>query len=75
MVKAYADLYSLPEDKRIKVIAEVAASGNLVGVFVDDDVAADRYIKKLKAYPVRIVDRRAGVVKNTVFIRVGPKES
>lgn len=74
-MKGYADLYELPEDERVRVIAEAAALGNIVGFVVEDDAKADRYVAKLNAYPVRIVDRMPGPVKNTVMVRVGPKES
>lgn len=74
-MKAYADLADLPEDERIKIIADTAASGSIVGFFVDDEQKADRYIKKLAKYPVRIIDRKPGLVANTIMIRVGPKES
>lgn len=74
-MKAYADLADLPEDERIAVIARVAAAGQIVGFVVDDDPKADRYIKKLSALPVRIIDRGQGPVKGTVLVRVGPKES
>lgn len=74
-MKGYADLADLPEDQRIALIARAAAAGNIVGVFVDDDAAADRYIAKLTKYGVRIIDRKPGVVANTVMFRVGPKES
>lgn len=74
-MKGYADLYELPEDQRIRVIAEAASLGNVVGFVVEDDAKADRYITKLQEYPVRIIDRKAGPVKNTIIVRVGPKES
>jgi hypothetical protein len=74
-LRAYADLGDLPEDERIKVIAATAAAGEIVGFVVDDNPKADRYIKKLGAYPVRVIDRMAGPVKNTILVRVGPKES
>ena len=74
-MRAYADLFGLPEDERIRVIAEVAASGEVVGFVVEDDAKADRYVEKLKAYPVRLIDRMRGPVAGTVMVRVGPKES
>lgn len=74
-MKAYADLAGLPEDVRIRAIADAAAAGNIVGFIVDDDAKADRYIEKLKAYPVRFIDRKVGPVEKTVMVRVGPKES
>lgn len=76
-MKAYADLADLPENERIAIIGQTAASGQVVGFFVDDDAKADRYLKKLLAgYSVRLIDRKKdAVVKGTVMVRVGPKES
>lgn len=75
-LEGYADLADLPEDERIDIIGRMASHGKVVGVFVDDDVKADRYIDKLVTrYPVRIVDRGPGITAGTVMFRVGPKES
>jgi hypothetical protein len=75
-MKAYADLANLPEDDRISIAAAAAAEGHIVGLIVDDDAAADRYVTKLGAHPVRIVDRKPFTpVPPTVMIRIGPKES
>ena len=74
-MKAYADLYNLPEDERIQAIAATAAAGNIVGFIVETDEKADRYCAKLKAFPVRVIDRSPGPVRNTIMVRVGPKES
>lgn len=75
-MKAFADIADLPEDERIKVIGQVAESGQIVGFVVEDDVKAARYeAKLLKANRVRIIDRRQGPIPNTVLVRVGPKES
>ena len=75
-MKAYADLADLPEDDRIDIIGR-SAETTVVGFFVDDDKKADRYIAKLlKRFAVRLIERKANVlVKDTVFVRVGPKES
>ena len=73
-MKAYADLGDLPEDDRIKVIAETAASGEIVGFVVEDDAKADRYVEKLGKYPaVRVIDRMPGPIKGCVLVRVGAK--
>ena len=71
-MKAYADLADLPEDDRITAIGQVAESGQVVGVFVDDDEKADRYITKLTTrFKVQVVKRCKDVlVKNTVFVKV-----
>lgn len=73
-MKAYADLADLPEDDRIAIIGRTAESGQTVGFFVDDDEKADRYIKKLLAsFKVRVQERKKdALVKNTVFVRIGP---
>jgi hypothetical protein len=73
-MKAFADIADLPEDERIRIIAETAAH-SIVGFFVDDDAKADRYIKKL-GDRVRVIERKSDVLVNgTVFVKVGPKES
>ncbi len=73
-MKAFADLADLPEDERIAIIAATAAT-QIVGFFVDDDVKADRYLRKL-GDRVRVIERKSDLlVKGTVFIKVGPKES
>ncbi len=75
-MKGYADLASLPEDDRIAVIRETVAQGISVGIFVDDDEKADRYIEKLGA-AVAVLDRRKPGsvlnVRNAVFIKFGPR--
>lgn len=53
---------------------EVAASGQIVGFVVEDNSKADRYVRKL-GNTVRIIDRSPGPVKNTIMVRIGPKES
>ncbi len=74
-MKGYADLADLPEDERIRLIAKTAEI-SVVGFFVDDDgEKADRYIRKLAAYPVRVIDQKPGLVAGTIMVRVGPKES
>lgn len=73
-MKGYADLADLPEDERIAIIAKTAKAGNVVLVAIDDeDEKVDRYIRKLTALGVRIIDRGPGLVKNSVSVRVGPK--
>ena len=69
---AYADLADLPEDDRIAIIGKAAENGALVGVFVDDDDKADRYVAKLtQRFKVKVVDRKAGLVAGTVLVRIG----
>lgn len=74
-MEAFADLADLPEDDRIRAIARTAEHGHVVGFVVEDDAKADRYILKLAAFPVRIIGRGPGPVKNSILVRVGPKES
>lgn len=72
--KGFADLFALPENERIRVIGKAACSA-VVGVFVETDAKADRYIAKLtKRFPsVRVIDRGPGPVANTILVRFGPK--
>lgn len=73
-MKAYADLADLPEDDRIAIAAEAAKAGHTVAVCVDDeDEKVARYIRKLTALGVRVIDHMKGPVKNVVTIRIGPK--
>ncbi len=75
-MKAYADLADLPEDERIRLAAETAMRGNIVGVVTDDEPGKpERYIRKLEAHGVRVIDHSPGPVKGSILIRVGPKES
>jgi len=71
----YSDIADLPEDRRIATIAAYAAAGHIVGFIVDDDAAADRYVRKLADCGVRIIDRKPFSVGHTVMVRVGPRES
>lgn len=76
-MKAFADLADLPEDERITVAANTAIRGHcIVGVAVDDEPEkVARYVRKLQAHGVRVIDQTKGPVKNVVLIRIGPKES
>ncbi len=75
-MKAFYDLADLPEDERIRLAAETALCGHVVGVVTDDEPGKpERYIRKLEAHGVRVIDRGPGPVKHTILIRVGPKES
>lgn len=71
----YADLGSLPEDERIRIIGEHAAAGNLVAVPIDDEPEKiARYIRKVTTrFPgVRHIDTVAGIVPRTKTLRFGP---
>lgn len=75
-LKGYADLADLPEDERISLAAETAMRGSVVGVVTDDEPGKpERYIRKLEARGVRVIDRGPGPVRHTVLIRIGPKEN
>jgi len=75
-MKAFADLADLPEDDRIRIAAETARHGHIVGVAVDDEPEkVARYVRKLQARGVRIIDQTPGPVKGAVLIRIGPQES
>jgi hypothetical protein len=74
-VKAFADLGDLPEEDRIKVIVEACRAGNICGVVFETQEKADRYSLMLRAYGVRIIDTKPGPIKDSVMLRVGPKES
>lgn len=71
-LRGFADLHRLPEDERIAVIVAAALDGNTVGVLVDDEPKADRYVEKLSGQArVRVIDRTPGP-NGTVMVRVGP---
>lgn len=71
-VPTYADLADLPEDQRIQVIGEAAEQGLLVGFVVETKWKADRYIRKLARYNIRILDTSPGPIPKSVLVRVGP---
>jgi hypothetical protein len=74
-VKAFADLGDLPEADRVKLVVEACRAGNICGVVVETQAKADRYAELFKAYGVRIIDTKPGPIKDSVMLRVGPKES
>lgn len=75
-LKGFADLADLPEDERIRIVAEMVKCGNTVAVAIDDEPEKiARYIRKLQAAGVRVLDTVDGLVPHTKTIRVGPKES
>lgn len=74
-LRGFADLQRLPEDERIAVIVASALDGNTVGVLVDDEPKADRYVEKLNGQlRVRVIGRTSQP-NGTVLIRVGPTVS
>lgn len=73
--KAYADVANLPEDDRIKVIAEQVTSvpGSIVGFIVEDHKKAERYLRKLAHHrpgimQVERLEHNAGL--NAVLVRI-----
>ena len=73
-MKGFADLADLPEAERVKIIAETAASGKIVGVVLErDEKKIKRYIEKITRDPnVVLVERGKGLTKDTVLLRFGP---
>lgn len=75
-MKAFADLADLPEDERIRLIVETVKRGNTVAVAIDDEPEKiARYVRKLQAAGVRVIDTVGGIVPSTKTIRVAPQES
>lgn len=77
--KLYADLYKLPEDKRIELIGQFVMKHKQTVAFLTDcgpgdEGKADRYIEKLdKMYPgIRVVSVENGPVANTICIKLAP---
>lgn len=71
--KAFVSLTALPEDDRIDAMGQIAAEGETVGFFVDDNAKADRYLEKLlNRYAVRLIGRSAGP-GGTILCRIGPR--
>lgn len=71
----YADLADLPEDDRVDIIGRTAEGGQKVAFVVEDDLKADRYIRKLSArFNVEIEKRCAGPVKDTISVIVAKRE-
>lgn len=72
----YADLADLPEDDRIERIGRAAERGQRVAFIVEDDLKANRYIKKLiERFNVEVDKRFDGPVKNTISIIVVKRET
>lgn len=72
-VKGFADLNDVPEDDRIAIIADAAASGVVVGFVVENYAKADRYIAKItqRDQRVRVLSRGPGPIPDSVLVRVG----
>lgn len=72
-MKAFADLADLPEDDRIKLIADTAKRnpGSVIGVAVDDEPEkVERYQAKLRRQGLSVIDISAGPVAGAKLIRV-----
>jgi hypothetical protein len=76
-VTQFQDLYSLPEDDRIRLIGHyVVDHGQTVGVMLDDQPEKiERYLKKLKEWfpGVVVLSQKPGPVADVVTIIVGPQ--
>ena len=74
----YRDLHPLPEDERIRLIGEKAAT-QLVGVLLEKDEPAKiaRYIEKVQARfkNVRHIDTTDGPTSLVVTLRFGPTKA
>lgn len=67
----YADLFELPEDDRIRAIAETAEHNHSAAFIVEDNEKADRYIAKLTSrFKIVVVARGDGPVNGTVCVKV-----
>lgn len=77
MLKGYADLADLPEDKRILIIAHhVAERRETVAVALENDVKKiARYQRKLHAARPGLleIEQLPGLVPNTVTLKIKPK--
>lgn len=74
----FADLHNMHEDDRIELIGEVAASGRVVGVFLEKNEPEKiaRYIKKVtERFPhVVLLDQMDGPTKSAVTLRFGSRQ-
>lgn len=68
---ACTDLADMPEDEQISAIRAAIAEGLVVGVFVDNNEKADRYLRKIG--PVAVLARKKDLVKGSVFLKLGPR--
>ena len=76
--KIAADLHRLPEDERIRLIGESAASGQIVGVMLEKDEPEkiERYVRKIKQrFPTVTLLDRTEFTPSVVTLRFGPKPS
>ncbi len=79
-MKGYADLHSMPEDARIKLIGRAALlhtePGKAVGCILErDDVKVERYCAKLRAeFPDQLdIELKPGPVAGTTLLLVKKK--
>jgi len=71
-----ADMYHLPEDDRIDLIASEVSKGQIVGVLLEMGIGkVERYISKLaQRYPdVRLISRVWGPGPTVETVTFGPK--
>lgn len=80
-LKGFSDLGDLPENERINIIGKTlmaapqssADKPMIIGVVVDNETVARRYIRKIeKRFPrIKLIDHTPGPVLGTVLIRLG----
>ncbi len=71
----YKDLSDESEDERIRQIGDKVMNEKLtVGFIVEDDLKAERYIKKLKKrfQGIHVIAQYRGLIPETVLVKVGP---
>jgi hypothetical protein len=72
-VMKFSDLSAMPEDKRIKIIADtIHRRRKVCAVLVEDEPGkAERYADKLKAHGLTIFGTYAGPVDHVITLQVG----
>lgn len=77
LMKGFADLADLPEDRRIALIGQAAMAGDVVAFVVDTDPGkADRYVRKLlEKFPeLEEESRFTGPIAGAVTVKVRKKK-
>jgi len=73
----FADLHTVPEDERIRLIGETVTKGNTVAVLLErnEPEKVARYLTKLaNRYPeAMLVDRVNGPTETVVTLKFGPR--
>jgi len=72
-LRGAADLTHLPENERIDHMGRVAAAGEVVGFFVENDAKADRYLARLlERHAIRLIWRGPGP-EGSILVKIGPR--